>query len=757
MRAKPEYFPLPTPMLGPVICWTLGILLTRFVQAPWPIVAATALIAGLVAALCSRLRTPLILLLFLLLGFLRVQADSPKAGTLTTILSERGSIRQEISFKAVRPISERAWELRLTSLAGHRMDGALLLFDNEKYIPGAEYSALADLHKLVNDPLLDIHPTRFEGSVRLVLPAELSSSEARLSLRSKVALFVTRRLDKLPSEHRDLAKALLLSDPVHKKAQQNVLSKAGLSHLVVVSGLHVLMLYFIIITLLRFFLPWRMADIAFLIIITSFAALNHWAPPITRAILMISLALMAKWLSRPLSAAQNLSVSLFVITLIRPMELFSVGLQLSFTAVAIIVFALPKLHPKEGFSVYKRMGQKLANYALLSACVGLGILPLTLYYFGVATLNGIFANLLGLPLMAILLGLGLSILAFPIEPLYIAYSFVADIWQWWLQVCAGLPLQTQDSWIPATHSLALALILILPALAFKARWKLLKALALPIVAVAAILFFLPVTERGKLIVYNAGTADCSLIFTADGSSIMIDSGGISSVLPERGLMDNPDIYADSWMNKRLISQLRRSGLGHLDYLLITHLHSDHAGGLPTLFRHLDIRHLILSQSALESEDWRVLSPELELGKTRIIAVSDTFSIPFGSQMLKILHPDQDYTGTDANNLSIVCRFDDGRDSYLFTGDIEADAEAYLTEKYPEELRARYLKVPHHGSRSSSSKAFLDAVNAQEAWISCALKNVHGFPHSEALKRLQAAGCEIRYTHEGSIMLPLFRM
>ncbi|MCD8480414.1 MAG: ComEC/Rec2 family competence protein [Candidatus Cloacimonetes bacterium] len=719
MRAKPEYFPLPTPMLGPVICWTLGILLTRFVQAPWPVLAAIALVLGLVAVLCSRLRTPLILLLFMLLGFLRVQADSPKAGTLATTLSERGSIRQEISFKAVRPLSERAWELRLTSLAGHKMDGTLLLFDNGQYIPGAEYSALADLHKLVNDPLLDIHPTRFEGSVTLVLPAELSSALASLSLRSQAALFITQRLDKLPSGHRDLAKALLLSDPVHKKAQQNVLSKAGLSHLVVVSGLHVLMLYFIIITLLRFFLPWRIADIAFLIIITSFAALNHWAPPITRAILMISLALMAKWLSRPLSAAQNLSVSLFVITLIRPMELFSVGLQLSFTAVSIIVFALPKLHPKEGISVYKRMGCKLLNYVLLSACVGLGILPLTLYYFGVATLNGIFANLLGLPLMAILLGLAISNLAFPIEPLYIAYSFVADVWQWWLNICAGLPLQIQDSWIPATHSLALALILILPALAFKARWKLLKALALPIVAVATLLFVLPVTERGKLIVYNAGTADCSLIFTADGTTIMIDSGGISSVLPERGLMDNPDFYADSWMNKRLISQLRRSGLGHLDYLLITHLHSDHAGGLPTLFRHLDIRHLILSQSALESEDWRVLSPELELGKTRIIAVSDTFSIPFGSQMLKILHPDQDYTGTDANNLSIVCRFDDGRDSYLFTGDIEADAEAYLTEKYPEELRARILKVPHHGSRSSSSKAFLDAVNAQEAWISCA--------------------------------------
>jgi competence protein ComEC len=739
-------------MLWPVVFWTSGLLLSRYAQIPWPFIAISALATGLAALLTGKLRTPLILLLFLLLGFLRMQSEARSPDTFESVLAERGSIRQEINFKAIRPISESAWEVRLSKIAGYSTDLRLLLFDSAEYIPGAGYEALADINKLTNDPILDIHPTRYQAGMRLVLPAELSRDHAQLSIPSKVALYITQRLERLPPEQAGLAKALLLSDPGHKREKQNLLSAAGLSHLVVVSGLHVLMLYFIIITILRYFLPWRMADIVFLIVIIAFAALNHWAPPITRAILMISLALLAKWLSRPLSAAQNLSISFFIITLLRPMELFSVGLQLSFTAVAIIIFAMPRISLRIISS--NRFVQDLAQYTMLSICVGIGILPLTLYYFGVASLNGIFANLIGLPLMAALLGLSLSLLIFPFTPLYLAYGFVADLWQRWLSLCASLPFQIRDYWLSAGQSLSLALLLMLAALAFKAKWKALKYIAAPLLLTSALLWFWPNAQRNRMIIYNAGTADCSMIFTADGKSIMIDSGGLSTILPERSLQDAVDLYQDSWMRKRLISQLRRSRVRKLDYLLITHLHSDHAGGLVALFRHLQIRNLILSQQALASEDWQGLRPNLQLDNTHVIAVSDTFSLHFGKQKLKILHPDRAYSGSDENNLSIVCRFDDGANSYLFTGDIETEAETYLADKYPEELRARYLKVPHHGSRSSSGSAFLEAVNAQEAIISCAKRNVHAFPHPEALQRLQAAGSNIRYTHDGSIMLRL---
>lgn len=746
--------PLPAPMLWPVVFWVTGIAIAQLVPLPWYGISGVATVLLILAILIPKARPALILILFMSLGALRVQAEFQPPSALQAGLSERGSIRQEVTFTVLRPISERAYAVRLSKLAQLEVDAHLLLFESSEFIAGASYKALADLQELSGDPILDIYPSRYVGSLKLVLPALRNPEAAKLSFSARAALFVMQRLDRLPPEHAALARALLLSDPSHKKAQQGLLTRAGISHLVVVSGLHVLLLYFILITLLRFFLPARLADLMFIIFICGFAALNHWAAPISRAILMISLSILAKWLSRPLSAAQNLSVSLFVITLVRPAELFSVGLQLSFAAVAIIIFALPSLPRPKDISWFKRNIYTLANYMLLSLIVGLGLLPLTLHYFGTASLNSVIANLLGLPLMAVLLGLALTILAFPYAPFYLAYSFVAELWQSWLKLCAALPFQIQDYWLPSSQSFSLLLLLLLLALALKTRWKLLKYAALPLLAGAALLYFWPIAQAARIIVFNAGTADCSLIFSTDGQSIMIDSGGISSMRAESSLSDADEIYEQSWLRKRLLSWLMRAQIRKLDYLLITHLHSDHAGGMPALFKHLQVKHLIISQSALDSDDWHALKAHLELSHTQIIAIRDTCSFSFGQQRLKILHPDRRYEGQDLNNRSIVCRFDDGQTAYLFTGDIEAEAEAYLVANYAAELSAQYLKVPHHGSRSSSSARFLEAVGAQEGWLCCASRNVHGFPHPEALSRLQAAELQLQYSYKGSIVRPL---
>lgn len=150
----------------------------------------------------------------------------------------------------------------------------------------------------------------------------------------------------------------------------------------------------------------------------------------------------------------------------------------------------------------------------------------------------------------------------------------------------------------------------------------------------------------------------------------------------------------------------------------------------------------------------MLSSSIDLSGTRIHALADTMSLRFGSQTLTILHPDRNYVAIDDNNASIVCLFDDSEQRYLFTGDIEAEAEDYLLTNYADFLAADILKVPHHGSRGSSTAAFLDAVKAEEAWISCSASNVYGFPHPETLRRLKAAGMEVLTTAGGSISRPL---
>lgn len=751
MELKRDKYPLPAPMLLPVVFWTAGIILAGWLDLSWKLPGIVTLVVLLAAILSRTLRPCLVLLLFLLLGFLRLNTSFQPAGIVESAIAERGNIRQEISFRIIRRISERAYAVRLIEIAGYKANDQLLLFDTGEYAPGISYSGLADMQKLSNDPILDIYPNRYTGSIKLVLPPVRNPDEPHLSLSASAAQFVMQRLIRLPEKHAGLAKALLLSDSSFKNAQQGLLSKAGISHLVVVSGLHVLLLYFIIITLLRFFLPFRVADAVFLILICGFAALNHWAAPITRAILMIALAILAKWLSRPLSAAQNLSLSLFIITLFRPSELFSIGLILSFSSVALIVFALPKFSLNIKRSGLLRYLILVANYMLLSLIVGIGLLPFSLHYFGTASLNSVIANLLGLPLMAVLLGLSLTLLVFPITPFYAAYSFTAELWESWLKLSAALPFQLQDYWLSAAQSIALAMVLVALALAIKSKWRTLKYAGLPLLICAGLLFLWPQTSSNKVIIFNAGTADCSLILTKNGQRILIDTGGLSSQRAETSLSETAAIYEDSWALRKLIRWLHRARIRDLDYLIVTHLHSDHAGGLPALTKHCKVKNLLLTQSALQSDDWVILKPQLDLANTRIFAIRDTMSLFFGQQRLKIVHPDRDFRGSDENNFSIVCRFDDGLHRYLFTGDIEAEAEVYLVANYADELAADYLKVPHHGSRGSSNSAFLESVGAGEAWITCASRNIHGFPHPEALARMQAAQMQIYYSHEGSII------
>ncbi len=746
--------PLPAPMLFPVIFWAAGIILARWLSVEIWIPVGMAILLFAFALRFRPFRPYLILLLFLVLGFLRYSISTGSPGVLEKALADRTILRQEVSFRVIRRMSERALAVELSRIAGIEVREQLLLFDEGEFSPGAAYTALADIRRLSADPILDIYPNRFAGSLTLVLPAVRDPAAGEKQYLSKPADFVFERLKPLPKEHAALARALLLSDSALKSTDKILLSRAGISHLVVVSGLHVLFLYFIIITVLRFFLPFRVADVAFLIVIGAFAALNHWAAPISRAILMIGIGMMAKWLSRPLSSGQNLSLSLLIITLISPDQLFSVGLILSFTAVAIIVFALPKLPRIKQASPLVNGSISLLNYMLLSLVVGVGMLPLTLYYFGTASLNGVLGILLGLPLISALLALALTILIFPIGPFYQAFAAVANLWQWWLEFCARLPFQLSDHWLAAGQSIAVGLVLVALMLLMQARLKGRFRYALALLLIAAGLFFWPRGARNRITLYNAGTADCSIIHTSDGSTVMIDTGGVSTQRAETALADSTILGGDSWAEKKLIPALQRTGVKTIDYLILTHLHSDHAGGLAAICKRLRVKNILISRQAFSSRDWQMLSGAIDLSGTRVHALADTLSLHFGKQTLTIVHPDKGFTATDENNASLVCRFDDTVRRYLFTGDIEAEAEGYLLANYPDLLAADILKVPHHGSRGSSTAAFLDAVKAEEAWISCTASNVHGFPHAETLQRLTAAGMEVLTTAGGSISRPL---
>lgn len=236
-------------------------------------------------------------------------------------------------------------------------------------------------------------------------------------------------------------------------------------------------------------------------------------------------------------------------------------------------------------------------------------------------------------------------------------------------------------------------------------------------------------------VLDVGTGDAILLRWKDKAAL-VDGG-----LPEA--------------SDTVLADLRQSGVSKLDWVVATHPHADHIGGLPAVIGAMPVAHFLDSgfqegspqQEALLTaiRDRQVPFHVAERGETLDLGGGATL------HLLGPPHPSIRGTRSDANNNSIVARLDYGTVRVLLTGDMEAaerqDLYTYLdaSGKGPGELRADVLKCAHHGSRNGTDRAFLRAVRPKYAVISCATGNNYGHPHAAAIRALQAAGVSLYRT------------
>ncbi len=243
----------------------------------------------------------------------------------------------------------------------------------------------------------------------------------------------------------------------------------------------------------------------------------------------------------------------------------------------------------------------------------------------------------------------------------------------------------------------------------------------------------------KVIFFDVGQGDSALILFPRGGNILIDGG-------ERG------------QGKRVIlPYLRKKGIRRLDTVILTHAHSDHVGGLIEILRNLQVG-LVIDSGYPHTTDLYIEFLELVEEKNipyRMVHRGQELT-GYTDAEIKFLnppHPFYEGRGSDINNSSVVVKLAYGEVQFLFCADIEEEIEKSLLNFYGSVLKSSVLKVPHHGSKTSSSWEFIKEVNPEVAIISAGRGNRFGHPDSMTLMKYKRVGSEIYRTDvNGAIII-----
>lgn len=527
-------------------------------------------------------------------------------------------------------------------------------------------------------------------------------------------------------EHSRFVQALALGDTRKlSDADWQILRATGLTHLIAISGFHVglvagfaalccYLFYFLFPRLGRIWPRQQSMAMSAMLLAFSYTAIAGFALPTWRTFLMIAVVAMAKLSRRPIRISQSLALALIAILIFDPLAVLAPGFWLSFVGVAWLVWCLPS---NTGQTSLTRM-QQLKLFFQSQWVALLGLLPLSIWFFGQTSLLGPLTNLVGIPWISLiavplaLLGLLFSFVHLGLATFFWQLSASAMQWLWWSmekasswpQALVWLP---EPSLLNLTLAMTGAFILLLPK-ALPGKWL-------------AIFLFLPLIYP-DLDTPEYSEVDIAVIDVGQGLSILVRTSR-HALLYDAGPAKLGGFDAGESV---VVPALHAVGVRQLDHIVVSHGDSDHAGGLASVQKAYPSATVFASEGSLKTKS----SPCLREGKWQWDGVSFEF-----------LHPPAFFPYL-ANESSCVLRIEAGGHVALLTGDIGKHIESRLVKEQSAKIQADLLLVPHHGSATSSSAEFLDAVTPSLALIASGADNRFGHPRQSVLDRYQQRGIEL---------------
>ena len=574
----------------------------------------------------------------------------------------------------------------------------------------------------------------------------------------------------------------------------------GTFHALVISGTHVAVLAAFFLFLLRLcFVPESIALLFTVAASWLYALVTGWQAPCTRSAAGLTLFMIGSYFYRERRPLNLLAAIAFAFLMLDPYELFDASFQLTFLAVGFLgAFAAPLIHATSGplaaglrdlddtgrdLHSAPRVAQFRIEMRLLAATLrGLGVparlataaitAPARILFFvyEVTVISAIVQIGLALPMVVYfhrvgISGLSANVFVVPLMGLIVPAGFVAVFtgWVWVARLAGGFLWLSQrvvawhaalePNWRiptpPAWLAIALSAALIAAALA-RGRWWRTASIAV-VGALLVLLFwhpFPPDVRPGQLemTAIDVGQGDSLLVVFPDGKRMLVDGGGIPAF--GRSYRSQLDIGEDV-----VAPYLWDRSIRTLDVIALSHAHEDHIGGLPALVSDFHPRELWTGATP-DSATWRAVRARAAQAGARIVPMVSPRRFTFGGAQVDVLAPFPDYVPRDVpgNNDSLVIRLRYGRHTFLLCGDAEKLIEYRMLDEN-ELAHADVLKVAHHGSKTSSTEEFLNAVSPAFAIISDGFENSYGHPHADVIARLEQHHAGIlRTDREGLITI-----
>jgi len=561
---------------------------------------------------------------------------------------------------------------------------------------------------------------------------------------------------------------------------------AGVTHIISISGSHLGMvaaLCFFLIRWLLFLLPEeryhrltlfadpkKIAAWLTLPLVIFYTLLAGGQVATVRSLVMISAGIIALIVDRENALMHSLALAALFLLIAHPQALFDISFQLSYLSVLVIGFVITLWNdiPVEGKTYFQRLRNNIILLTGISLATSLATGPIVAHYFNQVSFAGIISNMIVVPfagMVVVPLGLfsGIVSLFTNVLPFSVLNQFLSSLFVEAVAFFSRFPFAEFHPPAPGLPWLLSSVSFLFLAAGYArsrlvarfnplassqrvSRWN---TSGLALSGTILVLLTLPVflSKQHTVVTFpDVGQGDSALIELPSGKNILIDGGGTR------------DNRFD--MGRRVLAPcLWNKGVRRLDLVVLSHPHPDHMNGLIYILKKFYVAEVWDSGMDADLPGYDEFSAVIRDRKIRHRVVSaDDPPVMLGDAMISVLHPRRGFEAHERqayaaeNNRSLVVRVrSEGRD-LLFTGDIGIDAERDIMRMTPD-LNVDLIKVPHHGSKTSSGDAWVSATKPELAVITVGKGNLYHHPSDEVLSRYEKIGARIFRTDlDGMIAL-----